>query len=822
MGNPALSIFLFALGSLLLLDNILAVPFPDSSIIEAAEAKFILRRSRHLQSSSTNPPLTSEQFDLCLNDLSLADSNIDSQLDKSEYISFLSINSANYGYTWEDASTQFSLSELPLEFAMLFHSTACMCAYGKDSASVDFGCCQGAYEHIVIYADNWSNMTKEQDAYTRLFCSEAYYSYSSTFRPTGVSSIPPTTATPETSSPPTTTMSTSVPVPSPTSYPSAVDGTMSPTILSLGSMGPTIISLPTVATTTLSPLSVIPGMPTRSPISTTFTYGPVITSSSMSPTLTTITKPPIGTSLTESPTLSSTILEIGIEYGISSDCGMTAYDVINGNYGITIKEGLITATEVLLVAILNSTYPQNSAEGAMETSSPQSIPSMSPAASLFSVPTMSPTGGGGDQSASAGETTNKSLQAMNVRIRVEGLPIAPLNDHGDDPYNRRRDLAMLSIQERQQKNFRGYHHPLDKLQRLRKGSRSLVYYTEEKPVDITDVEDVLDQACPQGTVCMKVKSTIFVTLEEGDVTDEIEAVIRSDFQKSLEDGSFFSSMPADTIVCPPPSSASPSSIPVNTVEPSPSLVLTTQSPSLTPVAIPTTQPPVTSIPLYTDEPTLPLVLTTQSPSLITPVAIPTSPPPMATIPTTLLPFPTAVTESPSSGSEEVPIGPLNVTIQYNFNNDCGLDSEAILNEEGNTFKDVLVEVTTTATIQILNETYPRLDGEDPARKRGIRVRRRRLVHFDNPTSTSFSSQKTRNLVYYTAEYPVTIDRIIDIESCDAGLNCLLVISTITIILEAGDDPAQISDAIVNGIAASFLDGSIYSTVPPAALECPMV
>jgi hypothetical protein len=97
------------------------------------------------------------------------------------------------------------------------------------------------------------------------------------------------------------------------------------------------------------------------------------------------------------------------------------------------------------------------------------------------------------------------------------------------------------------------------------------------------------------------------------------------------------------------------------------------------------------------------------------------------------------------------------------------------------------------------------------------------VHLDNPTSTPlFSSQQKRNLVYYTDEYPVTIDRIIDVESCDPGFSCLLVISTIAIVLEAGDDPTQVSDAIVNGIADSFSDGSIYSTVPPEALECPAV
>jgi len=157
--------------------------------------------------------------------------------------------------------------------------------------------------------------------------------------------------------------------------------------------------------------------------------------------------------------------------------------------------------------------------------------------------------------------------------------------------------------------------------------------------------------------------------------------------------------------------------------------------------------------------------------------------------------------------------------RYNFNNDCGLDAEAIMNEEGNTFKDVLVDVTTSATIQILNETFPSVKEEEPARRRGFRG----LVHLDNPRSTSFfSGQQRRNLVYYTDEYPVTIDRIIDIESCDPGFSCLLVISTIIVLLEAGDDPTQVNDAIVSGIADSFSDGSIYSTVPPESLECPSV
>lgn len=144
-----------------------------------------------------------------------------------------------------------------------------------------------------------------------------------------------------------------------------------------------------------------------------------------------------------------------------------------------------------------------------------------------------------------------------------------------------------------------------------------------------------------------------------------------------------------------------------------------------------------------------------------------------------------------------------------------------MNEEGNIFKDVLIDVTTAATIKILNETFPRLEDGAVVGRRSVRTRTRRLVHLDNQMSKSFiSGNQHRNLVYYTDEYPITIDRILDVESCDPGFKCLLVISAISVILEAGDDPVQVSEAIVRGITESFKDGSIYNTVPQASLECP--
>ena len=168
---------------------------------------------------------------------------------------------------------------------------------------------------------------------------------------------------------------------------------------------------------------------------------------------------------------------------------------------------------------------------------------------------------------------------------------------------------------------------------------------------------------------------------------------------------------------------------------------------------------------------------------------------------------------------------MEVTITYDLSNDCGLTAEAIMNEEDNTLKEGLVAATTTITIGILNQTFPRVEDEEPTR-RNVRARhgQRGLAHLDTtPTATAKynNSNNDRNLVYYTDEYPVTINRILDVETgCATGQNCLLVISAITVVLEPGDDPAAVNAAIVKGMKASFIDGSFFGAIPADTVICP--
>ena len=158
-----------------------------------------------------------------------------------------------------------------------------------------------------------------------------------------------------------------------------------------------------------------------------------------------------------------------------------------------------------------------------------------------------------------------------------------------------------------------------------------------------------------------------------------------------------------------------------------------------------------------------------------------------------------------------------------------------MNEDGNTLKTGLIEATTITVVDILNTTFPRV--ENAARRKRARrhlelslsndahLAKRDLLHLESSLSFSASSlaatRRNRNLVYYTEEYPVTINRIIDMDAtCDPGDNCLLIISTITVVPEPGDDPDAISSGILSGFNAAAEDGTLLGNIPEDTVICP--
>eukprot|EP00578_Thalassiosira_sp_NH16_P005017 CAMPEP_0181129988 /NCGR_PEP_ID=MMETSP1071-20121207/29617_1 /TAXON_ID=35127 /ORGANISM="Thalassiosira sp., Strain NH16" /LENGTH=304 /DNA_ID=CAMNT_0023216015 /DNA_START=231 /DNA_END=1141 /DNA_ORIENTATION=+ len=270
------------------------IPHNDkSSILHATRRRhdLLLAASRRLQttsSSSTSPPsdgmpLTDEQFLQCKYDLSGADRNRDGRLDISEYLFFLSLNSASYDddTAWGYAGGQSSLEQLPLEFAMLFHSTGGLFVDVEDDG---LGCCEGDAGHINVYGNmddgggDGVTMTGEQGEYTRLFCDEAHRSYGATFGPTRGPTTRPTVG--------------------PT-VPATVPPTGSPTARPVDAVGPTTTPPTPAAVTATNPPTT--GAPNYSPTTGAPTKGAVPTTAS--PVLTTaapVTSPP--TPMVTSPT----------------------------------------------------------------------------------------------------------------------------------------------------------------------------------------------------------------------------------------------------------------------------------------------------------------------------------------------------------------------------------------------------------------------------------------------------------------------------------------------------------------------------------------
>ena len=406
-------------------------------------------------SPNSNPPLTAEQFDNCLFDEVVADTNMNFELDKSEFLNFLIINSARYGYSWDYPDTVVTLSELPMEFPMLFHSTACLCAYEEEEEDgaarqadslldVDFSCCVGENEHIAVYesAGLFGDMSDEEYAYSNSFCAEAYYLYPAfldkftSMAPTNVPSFVPTTdaptASPSTkvttllptevaetyspteaevvltfppSAPPVVETDSPTPLPEaelfPTFPPSAppVVETDSPTPLPeaelLPTFPPSASPVPIPAVTPSPTLPIV--FPTFSPDTGSPTLGEVTSSPTILPTVAVSTLPPTVSS-------TSTELSIEIQYDYNSDCGVTADDVMNGNDGIELKEGLVIATEAIVVDILNSTYPRD------DGSSPAPSPS-SPIAGATLLPTLV-----SSSDASAGTTSPTTFASAGATL----------------------------------------------------------------------------------------------------------------------------------------------------------------------------------------------------------------------------------------------------------------------------------------------------------------------------------------------------------------------------------------------------------------------
>jgi hypothetical protein len=242
---------------------------------------------------------------------------------------------------------------------------------------------------------------------------------------------------------------------------------------------------------------------------------------------------------------------------------VTGFDVLNANNN-TIAEGLVAATEVLVVDILNTTFPRGEIKRTVSGGHKIFQAGHTSYASMYA---------GADLS--SGSTSDK-LDLTDIFVDNE-LKMA--KKHSSDPdtevsdgagtqvylemksstetnekvseanggqNNRKNKKKKKRAQARQRSNINGRR--LASLPKVSVNSapltsttfhRSLVYYTPDYPINITNVDDVFDQSCPPGINCMKVFSTVQVVLEEGDDAEAIAVAITKGVADAFNDGSFF-------------------------------------------------------------------------------------------------------------------------------------------------------------------------------------------------------------------------------------------------------------------------------------------
>jgi hypothetical protein len=179
---------------------------------------------------------------------------------------------------------------------------------------------------------------------------------------------------------------------------------------------------------------------------------------------------------------------------------------------------------------------------------------------------------------------------------------------------------------------------------------------------------------------------------------------------------------------------------------------------------------------------------------------------------------TSTTASDATQGETIKAQPpLQIIITYDISNQCGLDSEKIMNEVDNTLKTGLEIATTSILNRTLNELFPPVDEaqrlEENVSFRGSARYRMSLIP---------SGNDRRALAIYSEEFPVTIDTIIDIEeSCDDGSSCQLIISSLYVVLEDGDDADEVKSAVSKNVLGYINDGTFTPEIPSDTVVCPM-
>ena len=139
-----------------------------------------------------------------------------------------------------------------------------------------------------------------------------------------------------------------------------------------------------------------------------------------------------------------------------------------------------------------------------------------------------------------------------------------------------------------------------------------------------------------------------------------------------------------------------------------------------------------------------------------------------------------------------------------------------MNGVDNTLKAGLEIATTSILNQTLNELFPFVD-EAQRLDETVSFRGSARYRMSIP-----SGNNRRVLAIYSEEFPVTIDNIIDIEeSCDDGSSCQLIISSLYVVLDDGDDADEVNSAVSKNVLGHINDGTFATEIPSDTVVCPM-
>jgi hypothetical protein len=218
-------------------------------------------------------------------------------------------------------------------------------------------------------------------------------------------------------------------------------------------------------------------------------------------------------------------------------------------------------------------------------------------------------------------------------------------------------------------------------------------------------------------------------------------------------------------------------------------------------------------------------------------------------PATSPPVSGPTTSEPTVAPTVVPVPLECVSFQYTVEA-MGLTADEIFNEVDNSIKQGLLMATRSVTISILNETYPRTeeDGRELALQTGEELAFESAIVYRfrdkgigglltksqletlglSPTSQSGrpyhfrllgdarKSRAVRNLVYYHDDYPVEITDMWDTRFCGGSEQigeCVVVDTTVCVVLEEGDDPAEVRQVLLRGFREAINNGDFGDAMP---------